>query len=41
MELSLIHSESYREVLKPGEVPQLMFNKLGIILTDTIERFFL
>lgn len=40
MELSLIHSGSYREGLKPGEVPQLMYNKLAIILTDTIEEFF-
>lgn len=40
MELSIIHSGSYRGGLKPGEVPQLMYNKLAIILTDTIKGFF-
>lgn len=41
MELNLIHSESYRGGLKPGEVLQLMYNKLAIIPTDTIKGFFL
>jgi len=41
MKLNLIHSESYRGGLKSGKVPQLMYNKLHVILIDIIKGFFL